>query len=45
MYNMSSVAFLEGEGADSLVGKMAADLGKRPGAWLTHEVLEDGKFE
>lgn len=45
MYIVSSRAFLEGRGADSLVGKMAAELGKRPGAWLTYEDLEDGKFE
>lgn len=45
MYIVSSRAFLEGKGADSLVGKMAAELGQRPGAWLTHEDLEDGEFE
>lgn len=45
MYIVSSRAFLKGKGANSLVGKMAAELGQRPGAWLTHEDLEDGKFE
>jgi hypothetical protein len=45
MYIVSSRAFLEGKGADSLVGKMAAELGARPGAWLTSEDLENGKFE
>jgi hypothetical protein len=45
MYIVSSRAFLEGKGADSLVGKMAAELGDRPSAWLTHKDLEDGKFE
>lgn len=45
MYIVSSRAFLEGKGADSLVGKMAAELGKRPGAWLTQKDLEEGKFE
>jgi hypothetical protein len=45
MYIVSSRAFLEGKGADSLVGKMAAELGERPGAWLTYEDLEDGKFK
>ena len=45
MYIVSSKAFLEGKGADSLVGKMAAELGKQPGAWLTHEDLREGKFE
>ncbi|KAH9994876.1 AAA domain-containing protein, partial [Russula vinacea] len=45
MYIVSSRAFLEGKGADSLVGRMAAELGKRPGAWLTHEDLESGRFE
>jgi superfamily I DNA and/or RNA helicase len=45
MYIVSSKAFLEGKGADSLVGKMAAELGKRPGAWLTHKDLRDRKFE
>jgi regulator of nonsense transcripts 1 len=45
MYIVSSRAFLEGKGADSLVGRMAAELGNRPGAWLTHEDLEAGKFE
>jgi len=45
MYIVSSRAFLEGKGADSLVGLMAAELGKRPGAWLTYKDLEDGKFE
>jgi len=45
MYIVSSRAFLEGKGADSLVGKMAAEMGKRPGAWLTHKDFEDGKFE
>ena len=37
MYIVSSRSFLEGKGADSLVGKMAAELGQRPG-----EDLEDG---
>ena len=32
VYIVSSKAFLEGKGADSLVGKMAAELGKQPGA-------------
>jgi len=45
MYIVSSKAFLEGKGADSLVGEMAAELGKRPGAWLTLKDLEGGKFE
>jgi regulator of nonsense transcripts 1 len=45
MYIVSSRAFLEGKGADSLVGKMAAELGNRPGAWLTQKDLEEGKFE
>ena len=45
MYIVSSRAFLEGKGADSLVGKMAAELGKRPGAWLTHKDLQEGRFE
>jgi hypothetical protein len=45
MYIVSSRAFLEGKGADSLVGKMAAEMGKRTGAWLTHKDFEDGKFE
>jgi len=47
MYIVSNRAFLEGKGrgAKSLVGKMAAELGKRPGAWLTYKDLEDGKFE
>jgi hypothetical protein len=45
MYIVSSKVFLEGKGANSLVGKMAAELGKRPGAWLTHKDLRDGKFE
>jgi len=45
MYIVSSRAFLEGKGANSLVGTMAAELGKRPGAWLTYKDLEDGKFE
>ncbi len=40
MFIVSSKAFLEGKGADSLVGKMAAELGKRPGAWLTQKDLE-----
>ncbi|KAH9972822.1 P-loop containing nucleoside triphosphate hydrolase protein [Lactifluus volemus] len=44
MYIVSNRAFLEGKGADSLVGKMAAELGKRPGAWLTQQDLENGKF-
>jgi hypothetical protein len=44
MYVVSSRAFLEGKGSDSLVGKMAAKLGQRPGAWLTHKDLEEGKF-
>jgi hypothetical protein len=45
MYIVSSKAFLKGKGADSLVGRMAAELGESPKAWLTHEDLEDGKFE
>jgi len=45
MYIVSSRAFLEGKGADSLVGKIAAELGSRPGAWLTQKDLEDGKIE
>lgn len=45
MYIVSSRAFLEGKGANSLVGTMAAELGKRPGAWLTYKDLEAGKFE
>lgn len=45
MYIVSSRAFLEGRGADSLVGRMAAELGESPKAWLTHKDLEDGKFE
>ena len=45
MYIVSSRAFLEGKGAGSLVGKMATELGQRPGAWLTYDDLEDGKFE
>jgi hypothetical protein len=45
MYIVSSRTFLEGKGADSLVGKMAAELGQRPGAWLSYEDLENRKFE
>ncbi|KAI0303790.1 AAA domain-containing protein [Multifurca ochricompacta] len=45
MYIVSSRGFLEGKGADSLVGKMAAELGKRPGAWLTLSDLSEGRFE
>jgi len=45
MYIVSSKAFLEGKGTNSLVGTMAAELGKRPGAWLTYKDLEAGKFE
>ncbi|KAI0264462.1 P-loop containing nucleoside triphosphate hydrolase protein [Gloeopeniophorella convolvens] len=45
MYILSSRAFLAGKGADSLVGKMAAELGTRPGAWLTRADLEAAKFE
>ena len=45
MYIVSSRAFLEGKGADSLVGKMAAELGKRPGAWLTRKDIEEWNFE
>jgi len=45
MYIVSSRNFLEGKGADSLVGKMAAELGKKSGAWLTHKDIEDRKFE
>ena len=41
MYIVSSRAFLKGKGASSLVGKMAAELGERPGAWLTYK---DGKL-
>lgn len=45
MYIVSSRAFLEGRGADSLVGRMAAELGQRPGAWLTLRDIENRKFE
>jgi hypothetical protein len=45
MYIVSSRAFLEGKGANSLVGEMAAELGNRPGAWITPEDLKAGKFE
>jgi len=46
MYIVSSKAFLEGRtGADSLVGKMAAELGNQPGTWLTQRDIEGGKFE
>ncbi|KAH9068366.1 AAA domain-containing protein [Lactarius deliciosus] len=45
MYIVSSRTFLLGKGADSLVGKMAAELGKRPNAWLTQKDIEGGKFE
>ncbi|KAI0001469.1 AAA domain-containing protein [Russula compacta] len=45
MYIVSSKVFLEVKVADSLVGKMAAELGKRPGAWFTHEDLQNGKYE
>ena len=45
MFIVSSKTFLEGKGADSLVGKMAAELGKRPGAWLTQKDIEDWNFE
>ena len=45
MYIASNRAFLEGKGANSLVGKMATELGKQPGAWLVHEDLKDGRFE
>ena len=46
MYIVSNKAFLEGKtGADSLVGKMAAELGNRPGTWLTQRDIERGKFE
>ena len=45
MYIVSSKAFLQGSGANSLVGMMAAELGKRPGAWLTRKDIEGGKFE
>jgi len=45
MYIVSSRAFLEGKGADTLVGKMAAELGKRPGAWLTRKDIEEWNFE
>ena len=45
MYIVSSRVFLEGKGANSLIGKMAAELGNRPGAWLTHKDFEEGKFE
>lgn len=41
MYIVSSRAFLKGKGADSLVGKMAAELGEQPGAWITYK---DGKL-
>jgi hypothetical protein len=45
MYIVSSKAFLEGRGANLLVGKMAIELGNQPGAWLTQQNLEDGKFD
>jgi len=45
MYIVSSRAFLEGRGANSLVGMMAAELGERPGAWLSQRDLEKGKFQ
>jgi superfamily I DNA and/or RNA helicase len=45
MYIVSNRTFLEGKGAKSLVGKMAAELGEQPGAWLTYKDLENGKFE
>ena len=45
MYIVSSKAFLKGRGAKSLVGKMAIELGKQPGVWLTQQNLEDGKFD
>ena len=45
MYIVSSRAFLEGKGANSLVGEMAAELGKRPGAWLTLKEIEEWNFE
>jgi hypothetical protein len=45
MYIVSSKAFLQGNVATSLVGMMAAELGKRPGAWLTQRDIEGGKFE
>ncbi|KAI9461671.1 P-loop containing nucleoside triphosphate hydrolase protein [Lactarius psammicola] len=43
MYIVSSKAFLQGKGASSLVGNMAAELGN--GAWLTQKDIEGGKFE
>jgi hypothetical protein len=45
MYIASNRAFLKGKGANSLVGKMAAELGEQPGAWLVQEDLKDGRFE
>jgi hypothetical protein len=45
MYIVSSRAFLEGKGANSLVGEMAAELGKRPGAWLTQKEIDEWSFE
>jgi len=45
MYIVSSKGFLEGKGANSLIGKMAAELGNCPGAWLTHKDFEEGRFE
>jgi hypothetical protein len=44
MYIVSSKAFLQGSGANSLVGMMAAELGTRPGAWLTRRDIETGRF-
>ncbi|KAI9461669.1 P-loop containing nucleoside triphosphate hydrolase protein, partial [Lactarius psammicola] len=40
MYIVSSKAFLQGKGAGSLVGNMAAELGNLPGAWLTQRDIE-----
>lgn len=45
MYIVSSKAFLQGSGANSLVGMMAAELGKRPRAWLTRRDIDGGNFE
>ncbi|KAI9440017.1 AAA domain-containing protein [Lactarius indigo] len=44
MYIVSSKAFLQGRGASSLVGMMAAELGNLPGAWLTQKDIEGGKI-
>ncbi|KAH9178234.1 P-loop containing nucleoside triphosphate hydrolase protein [Lactarius sanguifluus] len=44
MYIVSNKAFLQGRGANSLVGQMAAELGNLPGAWLTQKDIEKGKI-